>query len=119
MCGTFQNFTHESNLWISNGGTRSVIHYDADHNLHCMIAGRKDFMMIENKYSEDLYFGPKVCSHGNYNNIFYIFLMWNIEIIIFRTLLCSLYWQPEGTTLDYNLINMGTKIIWIVTLSDM
>ena len=61
MCGTFQNFTHESNLWISNGGTRSVIHYDADHNLHCMIAGRKDFMMIENKYSEDLYFGPKVC----------------------------------------------------------
>ena len=60
MCGTFKNFTHESNLWISNGGTRSVIHYDADHNLHCMIAGRKDFMMIENKYSEDLYFGPKV-----------------------------------------------------------
>eukprot|EP00112_Aurelia_sp_Birch-Aquarium-sp1_P001864 Seg1202.12 transcript_id=Seg1202.12/GoldUCD/mRNA.D3Y31 product="Lysine-specific demethylase 8" protein_id=Seg1202.12/GoldUCD/D3Y31 len=59
MCGTFKNFTHESNLWISNGGTRSVIHYDADHNLHCMIAGRKDFMMIENKYSEDLYFGPK------------------------------------------------------------
>ena len=60
MCGTFKNFTHESNLWISNGGTRSVIHYDADHNLHCMIAGRKDFMMVENKYSEDLYFGPKV-----------------------------------------------------------
>jgi len=59
MCGTFRNFTHESNLWISSGGTRSVIHYDADHNLHCMIAGRKDFMMIQNKYSEDLYFGPK------------------------------------------------------------
>eukprot|EP00794_Sanderia_malayensis_P012097 gene12097-13347_t len=59
LCGTFKNYTHESNLWVSNGGTRSVIHYDADHNLHCMIAGRKDFMMIKNKYSEKLYFGPK------------------------------------------------------------
>eukprot|EP00794_Sanderia_malayensis_P012073 gene12073-13317_t len=48
LCGTFKNFTHESNFWMSNGGTRSVIHYDADHNLHCMIAGRKDLIMVRN-----------------------------------------------------------------------
>ena len=73
MCGTFRNFTHESNLWISNGGTRSVIHYDADHNLHCMIAGRKDFMMIQNKYSEDLYFGPKVCSFVRTDILYFLY----------------------------------------------
>ena len=48
LCGTFKNFTHESNFWMSNGGTRSVIHYDADHNLHCMIVGRKDLIMVKN-----------------------------------------------------------------------
>ena len=41
---------------MSSGGTRSVIHYDADHNLHCLVSGRKDFIMIERKYAEDLYF---------------------------------------------------------------
>lgn len=56
MCGTFRNFTHESNLWMSAGGTRSVIHYDADENIHCMLAGRKDFMVVEEKYEAPLYF---------------------------------------------------------------
>jgi len=45
---------------MSSGGTRSVIHYDADHNLHCLVAGRKDFIMIEKKYYNDLYFLEKV-----------------------------------------------------------
>ena len=45
---------------MSSGGTRSVIHYDADHNLHCLVAGRKDFIMIEEKYYGDLYFFEKV-----------------------------------------------------------
>jgi len=61
LCGTFKNYTHESNLWISNGGTRSVIHYDADHNLHCLLAGRKDFIMINNNLTTqtNLYFKRK------------------------------------------------------------
>ena len=62
MCGTFKNFTHESNLWISAGGTRSVVHYDADHNFHCLIDGRKDFIMIPNNLATktNLYFKQKV-----------------------------------------------------------
>lgn len=61
LCGTFKNYTHESNLWISSGGTRSVVHYDADHNLHCMIDGRKDFIMINNNLTTktNLYFKRK------------------------------------------------------------
>lgn len=62
MCGTFRNYTHESNLWISAGGTRSVVHYDADHNFHCIIDGRKDFIMIPNNLATktNLYFKQKV-----------------------------------------------------------
>lgn len=46
MCGTFKDFLHELNFWMSSGGTRSVIHFDADYNIHCLVAGRKDFVMI-------------------------------------------------------------------------
>ena len=54
---------------MSSGGTRSVIHYDADHNLHCLVAGRKDFIMIEKKYYEDLYFLEKVrCTKSQTEN---------------------------------------------------
>lgn len=61
LCGTFRNYTHESNLWISAGGTRSVVHYDADHNVHCVIDGRKDFIMINNNFTTktNLYFKYK------------------------------------------------------------
>lgn len=59
LCGTFLDYVHETNFWMSSGGTRSVIHYDADHNLHCLVAGRKDFIMIEKKYYSDLYFLEK------------------------------------------------------------
>ena len=60
LCGTFVDFIHETNFWMSSGGTRSVIHYDADHNIHCLITGRKDFMLVEKKYGEDLYLLEKV-----------------------------------------------------------
>lgn len=54
MCGSFKDFLHELNLWISSGGTRSVIHFDADHNIHCLVAGRKDFMMIDPIFSKHM-----------------------------------------------------------------
>ncbi|XP_022093115.1 uncharacterized protein LOC110980592 [Acanthaster planci] len=54
LCGTFKRRLLETNLWMSSGGTASVIHYDADHNIHCLLAGRKDFIMIDPKYSKEL-----------------------------------------------------------------
>ena len=65
LCGTFLDYIHETNFWMSSGGTRSVIHYDADHNLHCLVAGRKDFIMIEKQYYNDLYFLEKVVGQVN------------------------------------------------------
>ncbi|XP_066282976.1 bifunctional peptidase and arginyl-hydroxylase JMJD5-like [Branchiostoma lanceolatum] len=52
LCGTFKKNILESNLWLSAGGTKSLLHYDADHNLHCLISGRKDFIMIDSKYDD-------------------------------------------------------------------
>ncbi|KAI8480454.1 hypothetical protein Bbelb_418250 [Branchiostoma belcheri] len=54
LCGNFKDSILESNLWLSSGGTRSVLHYDADHNIHCLISGRKDFIMIPNKHGDKL-----------------------------------------------------------------
>ena len=54
LCGTFRDFVHETNFWMSSGGTRSVIHYDADENIHCIVNGSKDFMMMENKFKQYL-----------------------------------------------------------------
>lgn len=54
LCGTFRDFVHETNFWMSNGGTRSVIHYDADENIHCIINGSKDFMMINKTFQQFL-----------------------------------------------------------------
>ncbi|XP_033641554.1 uncharacterized protein LOC117301644 [Asterias rubens] len=54
LCGTFKRRLLETNLWMSSGGTASLIHYDADHNVHCLLAGRKDFIMIDPKYSHEL-----------------------------------------------------------------
>lgn len=65
LCGTFTKTIQETNFWMSSGETASVIHYDADHNLHCLLAGRKDFVMIDPIYYEELYMvekGPLVGS---------------------------------------------------------
>nr|XP_054760226.1 lysine-specific demethylase 8-like [Lytechinus pictus]XP_054760227.1 lysine-specific demethylase 8-like [Lytechinus pictus] len=59
LCGTFKRFIQETNLWISSGGTASVIHYDADHNLHCLLAGKKNFIMIHPKFAKYLEMAEK------------------------------------------------------------
>lgn len=59
-CG-FSKYLLESELWMSSGGTSSLIHSHADHNLHCLLAGRKDFTVIEEKYKGMLSYIDKVC----------------------------------------------------------
>ncbi|XP_031552932.1 uncharacterized protein LOC116290090 [Actinia tenebrosa] len=55
LCGSFVDYIHETNFWMSSGGTRSVIHFDADHILHCLVAGQKDWMLINQQHVDDLY----------------------------------------------------------------
>ena len=34
---------------MSSGGTASLLHSHADENIHCVLAGRKDFILIHQK----------------------------------------------------------------------
>lgn len=52
-CG-IQHHLMESEIWMSAGGTSSLLHSHADHNLHCLLAGRKDFILINPKHKEKL-----------------------------------------------------------------
>ena len=45
---------------MSSGGTSSLLHSHADHNMHCVLAGRKDFILIHPKYKDKLAFHSNV-----------------------------------------------------------
>jgi len=44
-CGGFTEKLSSTVTWMSSGGTKSVIHKDGQENIHCMIAGKKDWIM--------------------------------------------------------------------------
>lgn len=43
--GGFTQRLQETVLWFSSGRTRSVIHNDANHNVHCVLAGTKHWIL--------------------------------------------------------------------------
>lgn len=45
---------------MSSGGTASSLHSHAHHQLHCILHGRKDFILIDSQYKPDLHFTEKV-----------------------------------------------------------
>ncbi|KAK3576648.1 hypothetical protein CHS0354_023166 [Potamilus streckersoni] len=51
-CGTFKDRLVEAELWMSSGGTNSLLHSHDDHNVHCVLFGRKDFILIESKHKD-------------------------------------------------------------------
>lgn len=50
---------------FSSGGTRSVLHTDAHDNLHCLVSGVKEFVMMDPQYTETI--GPEHTAQGFYN----------------------------------------------------
>jgi len=44
-CGGFTKRMSQSVLWFSSGSTKSVIHQDGQHNIHCMFAGEKHWIL--------------------------------------------------------------------------
>ncbi|CAK8691779.1 unnamed protein product [Clavelina lepadiformis] len=68
-CGTFKQYLQEPEIWMSSGGTSSKLHYDADHNLHCMITGRKDVIMVDSKYKGRLEMEEDKAEGTGYSNI--------------------------------------------------
>lgn len=60
LCGAANRAMLESEIWMSSGGTSSLLHAHADHDLHCVLAGRKDFILIEAKHKDNLQWIDKV-----------------------------------------------------------
>lgn len=61
---------------MSSGGTRSVIHYDADENIHCIMNGSKDFMMIDKAFKKYLPMVEKVDSKIIFFLLLYLILFY-------------------------------------------
>ncbi|KAL4217847.1 hypothetical protein ACF0H5_022586 [Mactra antiquata] len=55
-CGSYKQRLTEAEMWMSSGGTASLLHSHGDHNLHCVIDGRKDFILIDPQYKENFKF---------------------------------------------------------------
>lgn len=46
-CGGFQKALQDSVLWLSSGGTRSVLHYDGMDNFNCVLDGEKTVLLFD------------------------------------------------------------------------
>ena len=54
-CGTFADRIQEINLWMSGGGTSSVLHRDAYHSINCLYNGTKEWLLIHPQYEDKIY----------------------------------------------------------------
>ena len=50
---------------FSSGGTKSVLHTDSLENMHCVVAGQKEFIMIPPQYAKLI--GPEWAYQGYFN----------------------------------------------------
>ena len=53
-CGTFVERIMEATLWLSSGGTSSLLHRDADNAVNCLLNGTKDWILIDPKYEHKI-----------------------------------------------------------------
>lgn len=59
QCGSYHDRLQEAELWMSSGGTASLLHSHEDHTAHCVLFGRKDFIVIEKQYRKNFGFIEK------------------------------------------------------------
>ncbi|XP_071511858.1 bifunctional peptidase and arginyl-hydroxylase JMJD5-like [Diadema antillarum] len=53
-CGTFSQRLLEANLWFSSGGTKSLLHRDADNAINCLLFGTKDWIFIHPDHEDKI-----------------------------------------------------------------
>ena len=54
-CGLLKDRLVEVDLWLSGGGTKSILHKDAYNAINCLYNGTKEWKMIEYKYEDKIY----------------------------------------------------------------
>ena len=65
QCGGYAENIAVVLIWFSSGGTKSVLHTDTQENLHCLVSGKKKFVIIEPHFTESI--GPEHKKQGFYN----------------------------------------------------
>ncbi|XP_039250314.2 uncharacterized protein LOC120328008 [Styela clava] len=58
-CGQMKKRIVEVNIWWSGGGTSSILHKDAYHQMNCLMNGTKHWKLIEYKYEKDIHKHPE------------------------------------------------------------
>eukprot|EP00933_Yihiella_yeosuensis_P024592 TRINITY_DN19074_c0_g1_i1.p1 TRINITY_DN19074_c0_g1~~TRINITY_DN19074_c0_g1_i1.p1 ORF type:complete len:305 (+),score=31.34 TRINITY_DN19074_c0_g1_i1:1228-2142(+) len=43
--GSYTNRMSQSVMWMSSGSTKSVVHQDTNHNIHCLLDGKKEWAL--------------------------------------------------------------------------
>lgn len=57
LCNSVTSHLVNSLLWISGGGTKSVLHNDNVDNINCIFSGRKEFLLLNyTRYKNDVIF---------------------------------------------------------------
>ena len=52
---------------MSSGGTSSRLHSHDDHNLHCVLFGRRDFILIEGQFKQNFKYQLDVSQFSSSN----------------------------------------------------
>ena len=76
MCGTIYDRLLESNLWLSAGGTKSLLHRDADHAINCLLNGTKDWILIDPKQEADVCYFIKSSKYSWKHVLEHFFGIW-------------------------------------------
>jgi len=53
LCGSISRSIEESNIWISSGSTRSMLHHDSDNIINCLISGgEKQWLLLDTSFKK-------------------------------------------------------------------
>lgn len=55
MCGSIKQRFVEVDLWLSGGGSSSILHKDAFNAMNCLYNGTKQWKLIQYKYEDKIY----------------------------------------------------------------
>ncbi|CAI9719638.1 Hypothetical predicted protein [Octopus vulgaris] len=67
-CGGFQKVLQDSVLWLSNGNTRSVLHFDDMDNINCVLDGQK-VVLLFNKAQKQLIEANGFMQEGSFSKV--------------------------------------------------
>lgn len=65
LCGGFMENFMFTYMWFSSGGTKSVLHTDSFENFHCLVSGRKEFVLMEPHFASVI--GPEHALKGYFD----------------------------------------------------